>query len=157
IRARDIVNKNQPCASVPDRASTLKPETALQARNGDALCLLVANEDMFDLAVAAFYVDVSGGVMLTDARALAQGCWTLVGAASGAQGPQALGSGVRIVTDNQGQALPLGYEYLVVVAFELAPGSLPPSICELQQSSIVSTRSAGGKAAALMEVLQPSG
>ena len=60
------------------------------------------------------------------------------------------------MTSSQGHELPLGHEYLVAVAFELAAGSLPPSICQLQQPSIVSARAAPGQTAALMELLQPS-
>lgn len=156
IKASDVVSRARPCAAVPARATLLTPGSAWPTRDGDALCLFVSNEESFDLAVAAFYVDVSGGVALADPSTRSQGCWKLVGAGSGGHGPQPLGPGVRVVISKQGRELPLGHEYLVVVAFELAPGTVRPDICQLQQPSISSARATRGERTALMELLQPT-
>ena len=91
------------------------------------------------------------------------GCWTSV-SQPGSAGAQTVAA-MKIVTSEQGpdnkiRQLPLGFEYVVVVAFEFSEGS-PPPICHLQQSGIAAAeqRTRGGlsgEAAALMELLQPS-
>jgi hypothetical protein len=158
IPARDGKNPDRPCASIPDSAAALEPGAPLSASDGDVLCVLVSNLEMRDIAVAAFYVDVSGGVYLADSEANNQGCWTLVGARSATLGPQPLGSGIKIITTQQGQQLPLGHEYLVVVAYELSAAALPPAICHLKQPGVslsVASKSTPRGADALMELLQP--
>jgi hypothetical protein len=150
------------CVPSSDTVVTLKPRSTQRVADGDILCVFVSNLEGRNIVVAVFYVEVSGKVSLLGKNA-SSGCWTSV-SQPGSAGAQTVAA-MKIVTSEQGpdnkiRQLPLGFEYVVVVAFEFSEGS-PPPICHLQQSGIAAAeqRTRGGlsgEAAALMELLQPS-
>jgi hypothetical protein len=150
------------CAPSSDGVVTLKPRSTQRVSDGEIVCVLAANLQGRNIKVAVLYVEVSGKVLLLGKNASSD-CWTTV-SQPGSAGTQTVAA-MKIVTSEQGpgnkiRQLPLGLEYVVVVAFEFSEGK-PPAICHLQQSGIAAAelRTRGGlsgEAAALMDFLQPS-
>jgi hypothetical protein len=150
------------CAPSSDGVVTLKPRSTQRVSDGEIVCVLAANLQGRNIKVAVLYVEVSGKVLLLGKNASSD-CWTTV-SQPGSAGTQTVAA-MKIVTSEQGpgnkiRQLPLGLEYVVVVAFEFSEGT-PPAICHLQQSGIAAAEQRvrgglSGEAAALMELLQPS-
>jgi hypothetical protein len=149
------------CAPSSDAVVTLKPRSTQRVIEGNIVCVFASNLHGHNIKVAVFYVEVSGKVLLLGKNPSSD-CWTPV-SQPGSAGAQTVAA-MKIVTseqvpDKKIRQLPLGLEYVVVVAFEFSEGS-SPEICHLQQPGIAAaeqrTRGGSGEAAALMELLQPS-
>jgi hypothetical protein len=155
-----IKSLNAPCASPPADAKTLTSGPAVPVSHEDVLCVFVSNLGSNNVLVAALYVELNGKVSF--AHKGRTDCWEMVGAGTGLSGRRLLGEGMKIITKADGRELPLGDEYLVVVALEHPAGPAPPSICHLEQQGVMSALNRGSRgapnfdAAALMELLQPS-